>query len=340
MPVTMQDVARRAGVSTATVSRVLNTPELVSAETRQRVMDAIGALDYRLNQAARSLRTNQTRTIAVLIPTISEPVIHQVLEAIEDAAITAQYSLLMCSTRGDRQRERAYIRLLTQQTLVDGILYVSPRAAPDDVLRLVQGEAPVVLCNYTIEGLCVPSVVFDHVRSIYKTTQHLIALGHTRIALLNLAAPYYQPARMRRRGFEKAFAEAGLQPDPALIVELDQPSYMTHDWRGAIQRLLEMTPRPTAIVAFNDTVALEVYAVCRARGLRIPADLSVTGCDDIVFAQVVEPPLTTVRIPAYEQGRIAMRTLLRLLDEPGAEVPEMVLLNVELIVRESCAPPA
>ncbi|MCD4686348.1 MAG: LacI family transcriptional regulator [Anaerolineae bacterium] len=152
MSVKMEDVAQLAGVSTATVSRVLNNPELVSADTRERVEQAINQLDYRVNLAARNLRTNQTRTIAIVIPTISEPVINQVVEAVEDAAINAQYSLLMCSTRGDVKREQAYIRLLTQQTLVDGILYVSPRAAPDDVRRLLEGNAPVVLCNYSVEG--------------------------------------------------------------------------------------------------------------------------------------------------------------------------------------------
>ncbi len=339
MSVTMEDVAQLAGVSTATVSRVLNTPERVSADTRARVMNAINQLDYRVNLAARNLRTNQTRTIAIVIPTISEPVINQVVEAVEDAAINAQYSLLMCSTRGDAEREQAYIRLLTQQTLADGVLYVSPRAAPDDVCRLLEGNAPVVLCNYSVEGLGVPSVLFDHVRSIYKTTQYLLTLGHSRIALLNLSAPHYQPARMRHTGFEKAFADARRAPDPELIVELDQPTFVTQDWRDAIHTLLDRDPPPTAIVAFNDKVALEVYAVCRERGLRIPTDLSVTGCDDILFAQYVDPPLTSVRIPAYEQGQIAMSILLKLLEQPTAKVAATTFLNVELVIRESCGLP-
>lgn len=339
MSVKMQDVAELAGVSTATVSRVLNSPELVSESTRQRVMHAIDTLDYRVNLAARNLRTNQTRTIAVLIPTISEPVINRVIEAIEDIAITEQYSLLVCSTRGDPEREQAYIRQLTQHTLADGVLYISPRAAPQDVYPLLEGVAPVVLCNYSLPDHPVPSVMFDHVRSIYKTTNHLLELGHERIALLNLSAPHYEPARMRRRGYEKALMEAGLTPDPRLIIELDQPSYVTEDWRNAVYRLLDRQPTPTAIVAFNDKVALEVYAACRSRGIRIPHDLSVTGCDDMLSAQYVEPPLTTVRIPAYEQGRIAVKTLLKLINQPDAHVPATTLLNVDLIVRESCLPP-
>ncbi len=340
MPVKMQDVAHLAGVSTATVSRALNSPDLVSVDTRRRVMEAIETLNYRVNLAARNLRTNQTRTIAIVIPTISEPVINQVVEAVEDTAITEQYSLLMCSTRGNPEREQAYIRLLTQQTLVDGVLYVSPRAAPDDVQRLIEGNAPVVLCNYRVDHLQVPSVLLDHVRSIYQTTHHLLELGHERIALLNLAAPHYQPARMRRQGFEQAFTEARRTPDPTLIVELNQPSYVTDEWRDAIHNLLERPTPPTAIVAFNDKVALEVYAVCRARGLSIPGDISVTGCDDILFAQYVDPPLTTVRVPAYEQGRLAVQTLLSLINGTVADVPEITLLATELLIRESCAPPA
>jgi len=333
----MEDVARLAGVSTATVSRVLNTPELVSADTRRRVMQAIEALDYKLNLAARRLRTAQTHTIAVVIPTIGEPVLNQVLEAIEDAAINQGYMLLMCSTRGDTAREQQYIALLTQQMVVDGVLYVSPRAAPEDVLRLAQGHAPLVLCNYRLDDPDTPSLGIDHVSSIYQTTRHLLALGHRRIALLNLAGPHYYPARMRCEGFEQAFAEAGLEPDPDLIVEIQQPTYETDDWRDAIGGLLDRADRPTAMVAFNDEVALQVYAVCRMRGLRIPDDLSVTGCDDTLSSRHVDPPLTTVHVPAYELGRLAMETLQRRIEQQRVRAGS--LLDVALVVRESCAPP-
>jgi DNA-binding LacI/PurR family transcriptional regulator len=337
MSAKMEDVAQLAGVSTATVSRVLNSPELVSVATRQRVMDAIRQLDYRLNVAARRLRTSQTRTIAVVIPSIAEPIIHHIVEAIEDAAITAGYSLLLCSTRGDPAREQAYIDLITQQQSVDGVLYVSPRSAPQQVQRLAEGGAPLVLCNYSLAGT--PGIMLDHASSIFQATRHLLELGHCRVALLNLAAPHYQPARMRRAGFERAFDEAQLRLDPALIVEIDNPTYDSADWRATIQAVLGLPDPPTGIVAFNDVVALQVYAVCRARGLRIPRDLSVTGCDDILTAQYVEPPLTSVRIPAHELGRLAMQHLLRLMTGEGEMVPLTTWLDVDLIVRESCAPP-
>jgi len=331
----MLDVARQAGVSTATVSRVLNTPERVNEDTRQRVMDAIQRLGYRVNAAARHLRTNQTHLIAVVIPTISEPAINQVVEAMEDAAIEQGYTLLLCSTRGDADREQSYIDLLTQQLAVDGVLYVSPRAAPEDVRRLASGSAPVVLCNYRIDDPETPNIWIDHVSSLYQTTRHLITLGHRRITLLNLDAPFYQPARMRRRGYEQALAEAGLPLDRSLVVEIHQPTYDTDEWREVIGRLLDRPHRPTAMVAFNDEVALEVYAACRERGLRIPDDLSVTGCDDTLLARYANPPLTTVHIPAYELGRLAMEHLLGSTGPKAATPP----LEVELVVRESCAPP-
>lgn len=336
MPAKMEDVARLAGVSTATVSRVLNSPELVSEDARQRVMDAIQELDYKLNLAARNLRTNQTRTIAIVIPTIADAVINQVVEAVEDAAINENYTLLMCSTRGDAEREQAYINLFTQQTIVDGILYVSPRAAPREVLRLVQSSAPLVLCNYRVDGSHAPSVLVDHVSSVYQATRYLLSLGHRQIALLSLDEPYYYPARMRREGFEKAFNEAGLVPDPALVIEIHQPTYATDDWQGVISHLLSTPHRPTAIVAFNDEVALQVYAVCRLLGLRIPHDLSVTGCDDILSSRHVDPPLTTVRVPAYELGQLAVQYLLKRMQQKRQRIPETTLLDVELIVRESC----
>ena len=344
MTAKMEDVARRAGVSTATVSRALNTPELVSEATHRRVMDAIHDLDYKINQAARRLRTNQTRTIAIVIPTLADPTINQQVEAIEDVAIDEQYTLLICSTRGDTEREQNYIHLLTQQMVVDGVLYMSPRAAPQQVRQLAEGVAPLVLCNYQLPDRPTPSVLIDHVSSLYQTTRHLLDLGHTRIALLNLAAPYYYPARMRREGFDRAFAEAGLTPDPALIVEVQRPTYANDAWRGQIHTLLDQPDRPTAIVAFNDEVALQVYAVCRARGLRIPEDVSVTGCDDILTARHVDPPLTTVSIPAYALGQTAMRLLLDMIAHPDAAqesgTPATLTLDVSLIVRGSCAPPA
>jgi DNA-binding LacI/PurR family transcriptional regulator len=339
MPATMLDVAHHAGVSTATVSRVLNTPERVNEETRQRVMDAIQQLGYRINVAARHLRTNQTRLIAVVIPSISEPVINQVVEAVEDAAIEQGYTLLLCSTRGDADREQAYIDLLTQQMAVDGVLYVSPRAAPEDVRRLASGPAPVVLCNYTIDDPDTPNIWIDHVSSIYQTTHYLITLGHRRITLLNLDAPFYQPARMRRRGYEQALAEAGLPLDPSLVIEIHQPTYDTDEWREVIGHLLDQPEHPTAIVAFNDEVALEVYAACRERGLCIPGDLSVTGCDDTLLARYANPPLTTVHVPAYDLGRLAMKHLLRQTGRKPGRAASIPRLEVDLVVRESCAPP-
>lgn len=340
MPARMEDVARLAGVSTATVSRVLNNPELVSDEACRRVNEAIRQLDYRVNLAARSLRTNQTHTVAVVLPTIADPVINQMVEAIEDVAITAGYTLLLCSTRGDAAREHAYIELLTQQTVADGVLYISPRADPDTVLTLAQGAMPLVLCNYLVENPAVPCLLMDHVSSAYQATAHLLGLGHRRIALLNLAAPHYYPARMRLDGYLRAHAEAGVTPDPTLRVEIDRPTYANNDWRGAIETLLARPDRPGAIVAFNDEVALEVYAVCRERGLRIPDDLSVTGCDDILSSRHVDPPLTTVRVPARVQGERAMRLLLKRLTRPHQPIPPRMLLPVDLIVRGSTGPPA
>lgn len=339
MSVKMEDVAREAGVSTATVSRALNDPHLVSADTRQRVLNAIHKLDYKINRAARNLRTNQTHTIAIVIPTISEPVMNEVVEAVEDVAIQENYTLLLCSTRGDSAREQAYIRLLTQQKIADGVLYLSPRAAPEVVARLLEGPAPVILCNYSLDDALTPGVMVDHVSSIYQTTRYLLSLGHRRIALLNLAEPYYHPARMRRVGFERALAEHEITGDERLIVELDQPTYEHDEWQATIHLLLDRNEPPTAIVAFNDMVALQIYAVCRARGVRIPADLSVTGCDDILSASYVDPRLTTVRIPAREQGQLAMQYLLQLIAQTGVDLPSQTLMEVELIVRESCAAP-
>jgi DNA-binding LacI/PurR family transcriptional regulator len=260
-----------------------------------------------------------------------------VIEAVEDAAIAQGYTLLLCSTRGDAEREQGYIDLLTQQMAVDGVLYISPRAAPEEVCRLAQGPAPLVLCNYTIDDPAAPSVWIDHVSSIYQTTRYLIDLGHRAITLLNLDAPHYQPARMRRRGYELALAESGLAVDPARIIEIHQPTYTTDEWRTVIDHLLDQPDRPTAVVAFNDEVALEIYAACRAHGLRIPADLSVTGCDDTLLARYADPPLTTVRIPAHEWGRQAMKHLLRQIDGKPGRSGIIPRLAVELVVRESCA---
>ncbi|NDJ77046.1 MAG: LacI family transcriptional regulator [Chloroflexi bacterium] len=337
MASTIEDVAQVAQVSTATVSRVLNQPHLVSIQTRRRVLDAMQLLDYKVNLAGRHLRTNRTRTAALLLPGLGSSVISRLVEGVEDAALAAKYALIMFSTRHDADREAAYIDLITRHRLVDGVLCVSPCSSLENMHCLENDGIPLVMCNGKLDG--VASVLVNYSDLTYQATEYLLAWGHQRILLLNWTVPsgevpvtLHTITHMRQGGFRQALAATQAVPQTLVVDD-------NTEWQAHLAHMLRSTDRPTAIIACCDKLALAVYAVCRGVGLRIPHDLSVIGCDDILVAQYVDPPLTTIRVPAYKQGRLAMESLLQAMMGDAPEEPAVHLLKGELVLRDSCAPP-
>ena len=333
---TIRDVAREAGVSTATVSRVLGRPDVVSAETRASVTAAIDALGYMPNAAAKSLRTLRSGKILVTVPDIANPFFSLILQGIEGAALRAGYSVLLGDTQHDDQREQQYA-LMLQRREADGLIFLGhrlPKAAAELVRAQSRGEvAPVVNgCEFS-PSLHVPSVHIDNAKAAFEVIDHLCQLGHRRIGVVTgpMASPL---SRDRLKG---VMARAN-QDRRRMTVSVAGGDFSIESGIAAGDQLLAAPKVPTGIFCFNDEMAIGVLHSARQRGVQVPEDLSVVGFDDIRFAQYVDPPLTTIRQPMRELGEATVRLLMNILRGNVKDAVSVTLPHA-LIVRASTAAP-
>ena len=331
------DVAKRAGVSTATVSRVFSQPDVVSPATRRKVLTVSHVLGFTPNVASRQFRTSRTSKIVVTVPDISNPFFSLILQGIEDAAQREGYSVLLGDTQHDREREERYAQMVRRKE-ADGLIFLGHRL-PREAVGLIQAMAPrcapvVNGCEFT-PSLGVPSVHIDNAKAAYGAMDHLYGLGHRRIGIVT--GPLISPlSRDRLSG-----ATARAKKEQATRDFIMHGDFSIESGAAAAERLLGRAQRPTAIFCFNDEMAMGVMAVARRLGMRLPLDLSVIGFDDIRFAQHTVPPLTTIAQPTRQIGEGTVRLLLRILSDGGeTEVPASVTLPHKLVVRDSTAPPA
>jgi LacI family transcriptional regulator, repressor for deo operon, udp, cdd, tsx, nupC, and nupG len=325
--VAVADVARVAGVSTATVSRVLNGHPSVRDETRQRVEAAMQSLNYRVTVAARSLRTAQTRMVLALVPDFSNPYYAEIVRGLGACAREHDYELLLCDTGLSEARERAVAQMLTRH-MYDGVVCMDPYTTQRMVSEEVR-SLPWVACSEFVPDEQIPHVSIDHRLAAKDAVLYLLAKGHRRIGLVNSDERYLY-AQQRREGYRDALREAGLQErlDYIQIVGgIDHPL-----GELAARRLLALEQRPTALFAVADTLAVGAIKATLAAGLRVPDDLAVVGFDDVPLASIFEPSLTTVAQPRRELGEQAMRLLLRRIQ---GEMPASVTLPHTLIARRS-----
>lgn len=329
----IHSVAKRAGVSTATVSRALTRPHVVAPDTRRRVLTAVAALDYAPNSAARHLRTLRSRTLLVMLPDISKPFYAPVLQGIEDAAHREGYAVLLGDTRDDEAREERYSLMLRRKE-ADGLVVLGHRLpkVTQTMMRAGGAERPAVVnCCAGYVGIGVPSVHIDNLRASTDAMNHLYALGHRRIGLIS-GIPDSPVTRERVRG-ARVSATAHGAIDDLLITEGDFSAEC--GVQGATQLLGDSRP-PTALFCFNDEMALGAMDAARRRGLRVPEDLSVVGFDDIPLARYMSTPLTTIAQPMREIGEHSVRLLLDMLDgRPAASLT----LPHQLMIRNTTAPP-
>jgi LacI family repressor for deo operon, udp, cdd, tsx, nupC, and nupG len=331
---TIQDVARDAGVSTATVSRVLSAPELVAAATRAKVMEAVGRLGYQPNFAAKSLRTLKTEKILVTVPDISNPFFSQVIRGVEEAARAAGYSVLLGDTRHEPEREEEYAAMLLRRE-ADGLIFLGHRL-PKTLAGMVAREgqaAPIVNgCEYSPE-LGVSGAHIDNALAAAEAMEHLYALGHRRVGVITgpLASPL---SRDRLAGVRTAAAAAG-RIDGLQVVAGDFSIESGVREAGA---LLDSAEPPSAIFCFSDEMAMGALEAIRRGGLGCPGDVSLVGFDDIRFVQHLDPPLTTVSQPMDRIGHEVVRLLLDILSGRAAAL-EHVTLPHTLVVRGSTAAP-
>ena len=331
---TIKDVAVRAGVHAATASRALNptTRGMVNARTANRVLEAARALGYAPNSAARSLRTRTSSVAGVIIPDLRNPVFPPIVRGIEDGLRDAGYMALLGNTDGDPDRERELLTAMRgRQT--DGFILATSRR--EDTLPVEGGvPVPTVLVNRRTDAGDTPSVTADNGAGIHALVQLLIELGHTRIG--HVAGPSGLSTGWERyRAFVDAMASRGM-PAPPERVEF-AAAFTEEAGREAALRLLDAEPDLTALVAGNDLIALGCYSALESLNLAVPADVSVTGFNDMPYLNRQRPALTTVRIPHYDIGLEAARLLLERITTPTAPAKRIVL-PVELVVRDSTGP--
>ena len=327
---TIIEVARAAGVSTATVSRVLSHPGRVTEGTRLRVMEVVERLGYHPNVAARSLRTHKAAKILVTVPDISNPFFASVIRGAEEAARDADYAVVLGDTRHDPALENQYADMLGRRE-VDGLLFLGHRL-PDRLRSLVAkrgGRAPVVNgCEYSPD-LGVPSVHIDNAAAGRDAMAHLVALGHRDIGIIT--GPLVGPiSRDRLAGARDVAVHHGLT-DRLRVAEGDFSVQSGHDHAAML-----IAQGVTALFCFSDDMAMGAVGAVRAAGLRCPDQVSVLGFDDIAMARFLDPALTTVAQPKEAIGREAMRMLLAILDGEGGNASSLTLPH-ELIVRSSTA---
>jgi LacI family transcriptional regulator len=331
--VTIREIADEAAVSIATVSRVLNNRADVSDETRELVQRVIRKRGYRSNRNAQTLPAGRTGLVGVLVPLVHPEYFSTILSGVAEALYDQDMRLILSPTDHLYDREVSLLERLTHGA-TDGALIVLPEEeGPDLEHLLVEGFPFVVVDPRTRLAERIPTVSAAHAAGADQAMRHLLELGHRRIGVIT-GIPDWVASERRLQGYHAGLAGASIPPDPELIV--------AGDWEigggmAAAERLLSLPEPPTAIFAFNDNMAVGAIRVARARGLRVPEELSVVGFDDVEFATVVAPGLTTIRQPLAELGRMGVDRLVRLLQGRRLEAMN-VELGTRLVVRESTAP--
>lgn len=329
---TLKDVARAAGVSVTTVSRVLNNPALVTPDKQSAVLRSLENLDYIPNQLARSLVSRRSQAIGLVVPTISNPVFAPTIAAIERELELAGYALLIHCCERDPAREFKQVRTLIERG-VDGLILTGSVHRPELAAFLGRNDVAYLSQDISLRLPLGPSIALDNAGAMARAVDYLVELGHRDIAVMS--GPTHNTPPIADR-FEGAIAELGRRGLPArrdwLIVTEDYESRAVRD--GA-RRLLGQDDRPGAVVCTGDILALGLVAECRARGLAVPDDLSIVGCGDTNMGQFVDPPLTTVSMPFAEMGAAAARSLLSLIG--GGRVDDLTVMPFELVVRKSAA---
>lgn len=330
---TIHDVARLAGVSPMTVSRVINNSGYIHKTTRERVEQAIAELGYVPNALARSLRFKQTKTLALIITDITNPFFTTIARGVEDAASERGFSVIFCNTDESRDEEAEYLNVMVQKQ-VDGVLLVPAHSSPDAVGFLQDRSIPFVVLDRRIPGVSVDMVRCDSEQGAYQLIEHLIELGHRRIVALS-GPEAVMTAADRVEGYRRALTDHGLaDAASAFFGEFTIDSGYT-----LARQALALTPQPTALFAANNFIAVGALRALREVGLSVPDDISVVAFDDLPESMLIDPFLTVVRQPAYEIGRRATALLLDRLTAKAAAEPREIILPTELVVRRSSSAP-
>ncbi|RLC63296.1 MAG: hypothetical protein DRI80_04240 [Chloroflexota bacterium] len=340
MPVTIKDVAAKAGVSPSTVSRVLNDRPGISPQTRERVLQVARELNYSPSAAARNLATARTYSIgyvsykygSVLPPDLRPATVaHGTLEGIDEELTRHGYHML--TTYVDREAMKSPDTLnMVRQSRVDGLILNGPSFRPRFILQLQSTGIPIVLVDNLLNETAIDCVLCDNEGGAYQAVRHLIEHGHKHIAFLSGPADWLS-SRERAAGYRRALREVGSEPHIVFM-----PNTIVETGRQAMFTALEEYPNLTAVMAVNDATAVGAIQACRQAGRAVPDEIAVVGFDDESWTQIHTPPLTTVHVPWHEIGIQAARRVMSLIEQDNG-VPIQMRLSVELVIRQSCGCP-
>ncbi|MHC1683871.1 MAG: LacI family DNA-binding transcriptional regulator [Clostridiaceae bacterium] len=330
MAASIKDVAREAGVSIATVSRVLNDVDVVNEETKKKVMEAIKKLGYRPNIIARSLKTQRTKTIGIVIPDISNAFYPEIVRGAEDVANIYNYNIILCNTDLDIEKEKEYLRVLKEK-MVDGMIYMSNALEKETLDLIKELDMPTVLVETTDEEKTFPSVTIDNKEAAYEAVKHLISKGKKRIVYLGTQPDAKNARALRYDGYKKALEEAGLETNSDLEVFCGLKAI---DGENSVEELARRNVEFDAMFCCTDELAMGAINKLREEGRSVPEDISVVSFDNIYVASIFYPKLTTVEQPTYDMGSVGMRMLIKIINKKPLEISEYVLPHL-LIERES-----
>jgi DNA-binding LacI/PurR family transcriptional regulator len=327
---TIRDVARKAEVSVATVSRVINSPSRVRPSTREKVLEAMEQCHYVYNAVAGSLSARKTAMLGVVVPTITNPIFATITKGIQDYARRNGYSTMLGNTDYDESNELRLINLFKEKR-IDGVIFNGPWRSEPLILNMKSVNLPFVITWQKVKDKEVSFVAFDNFGSAYRSIEYLIGLGHHRIAMIAGRFSLSERAHMRWQAYRKCLRDHDLGYDAKLVLE---KRYSFSEGKQAMAYLLDLPSPPSAVFCGNDVLAIGAIVEAKGRGLRIPEDLSVAGFDDMEISAFYDPPLTTVAVPAYEMGRMAAKILIE--DLRGeSQGPQQYVLEANLIVRGS-----
>lgn len=326
--VTIKDVAREAGVSVATVSRVWNEAAFVSPDTRQRVAGVAARLGYSPHGAARSLITRTTHAIGVLLPDLYGEFFSEIIRGIDHTAQRHGYHILVSSSHDSKDESEAALRSMRGR--VDGMIIMSPDLEAHRTLHALQDSFPVVLLNGGADSKAFDTITIENHEGACKMVRHLVKRGHRRIAMIGGPERNYDAAE-RLRGYESALREGGIAHDASLVMKGNFSELSGH---SAARALLALDLRPTAIFAANDSMAIGALSALREHGLRVPEDIAIAGFDDIPMARFMNPPLSTVHVDISKLGELATTLFLSSLQE-GNHSRQQLQLSTTLVLRSS-----
>lgn len=331
---TIRDIARLTGVSIATVSRALNESPRIKPATKEKILKVVSQKGYRPDPIARGLSAGKTTNIGFVLIDISNPFYSPIIRAIEERVEAENHYLLLCNTEHSSAKESKYINVLVENK-ISGLI-VSPLQKKWDYLKLLKAsKIPFVFILASL-GEKYDCVDVDNVKGAYNAVNHLINLGHKRIAYISRGLLHKHPASQRLKGYKKALADNGLPFNQTLVVNTITDQGKIEEGYQSTSKLLSLPEKPTAIFAFNDLIAIGCMKALKEKGIRIPEDIAVIGFDDIEIAPFLEPPLTTVRIPQYEIGKTAVRILFEKINRINENEYRKICFEPQLIIRKSC----